>query len=171
MFSVWLPLSRGWAQCRCTFSGDHVASVVRLRLFSAAYGDDSTWKLHHQEQQTDRVRCSMLSTLKRAGVTNSGNNDKHWWPAYLSLHHLLIYPDQGFAEMIHHRETVKGSSGSVQPGEIETFGAHRQNLPEVCFAVQYAICVRVGEGGIRSYLSCEFMARRSTDASSHGESV
>lgn len=66
MFSVWLPLSRGWAQCRCTFSGDHVASVVRLRLFSAAYGDDSTWKLHHQEQQTDRVRCSMLSTLKRA---------------------------------------------------------------------------------------------------------
>lgn len=42
-------------------------------------------------------------------------------------------PEQGFAEMIHHTKAIKVCSFKVRPGEIETFCAHHESPPQVCF--------------------------------------
>ena len=51
----------------------------------------------------------------------------------MSLSVLLsrLYPGQGFAEIVHHRTTVKSCCTDAETGEVGSFGAQVQAPPEV----------------------------------------
>lgn len=51
---------------------------------------------------------------------------------------------QGFAELVHHRMTVKVCSGNVSVSEVESFCAQQQAPPQVCVCSVCVICCKHG---------------------------
>lgn len=53
--------------------------------------------------------------------------------------------DQGFAEIVHHKDTVKVCSDNLDPADMESFCARHRDAPQVCVHISINLDSRASQ--------------------------